>query len=85
MKLINCTQCGSVDLIRDDGYMVCKFCGSRYAIEKSDIGIKPSTISINSDIEVLLKKCRTDPKNAKKYANLILDIDPDNKDAYKYL
>ncbi len=85
MKLINCTQCGSGDFLRDGGYMICKFCGSRYAIEQGDIGVKESTISLNSDINALLQKCRKDPKNAKKYANLILDIDPDNLEALKYL
>ena len=40
-------------------------------------------ISLDSDIERLLQKCRTDPKNKKKYINLILDLDPDNTDVYK--
>ena len=40
-------------------------------------------ISLNSDIERLLQKCKTDPKNKQKYINLILDIDPDNTDVYK--
>ena len=42
-------------------------------------------ISLQSDIELLLDKCRRDPRNARKYANLILDIDPGNKDALQYL
>lgn len=40
-------------------------------------------ISLNSDIERLLNKCKTDPKNKRKYINLILDIDPDNTEIYK--
>ena len=40
-------------------------------------------ISLDSDIERLLQKCKTDPKNKKKYINLILDLDPDNTDVYK--
>ena len=85
MKLIRCIQCGSNELARDGGYMVCKYCNSRYAIEKDDIGIKESSIALGSDIEALLKKCRKDPRNARKYANLILDIDPDNDEALRYL
>lgn len=85
MKLIRCTQCGSNELYRDGGYMVCKYCNSRFAIEKDDIGVKESNIALGSDIEALLKKCRIDPRNAKRYANLILDIDPDNDEALKYL
>ena len=42
-------------------------------------------VSISEDIKRLLAKCRTDRKNARKYANLILDIDPNNKDALQYL
>ena len=52
MKLMRCTQCGSNELVRDNGYMVCKYCNSRYAIEKDDIGIKESSIELGSDIEV---------------------------------
>ena len=85
MKLIQCKQCGSGEFYRNNGYMICKFCNARYAIEQLDLGIKKSTIALNSDIEALLKKCKLDPKNARKYANLILDIDPDNDEALKYL
>ncbi|MBR3581403.1 MAG: TFIIB-type zinc finger domain-containing protein [Lachnospiraceae bacterium] len=85
MKLINCKQCNGGEFYRDNGYMVCKYCNARYAIEKEDLGIKESTIALNSDIAALLKKCRQEPKNARKYANLILDIDPDNDEALKYL
>ena len=44
-----------------------------------------SSIALEEDIAVLLKKCREDPKNARKYANLVLDIDPGNAEAKKYL
>ncbi len=85
MRLLKCKQCGSGEFYRADGFMVCKFCNAHYAIEKGDLGVKESTIELNSDIEELLKKCRKDPKNARRYANLILDIDPDNGEAPKYL
>ena len=85
MKLLKCEQCGGNDFHRDNGFMVCNYCNARYAIETSDIGIKQSSISLNSDIDTLLKKCRDDPRNARKYANLILDIDPTNHEAMKYL
>ena len=85
MRLIKCTQCGSDEFVRDNGFMICKYCGARFAVEKEDLGVRQSSISLDSDIEALLKKCRTDPRNAKRYANLILDIDPDNEEAYRYL
>ncbi len=85
MKLIQCEQCGGGEFYRDNGFMVCKYCNARYAIERGDLGVQESTISLNSDIDTLLKKCKQDKKNARRYANLILDIDPDNKEALKYL
>ena len=39
-----------------------------------------SQISVNSDVERLLEKCRTELWKARIYANLILDIDPGNQE-----
>ena len=44
-----------------------------------------SGISLDDDISRLLSKCKEDPLNAKKYANLVLDIDPHNVEALKYV
>ena len=44
-----------------------------------------SSIALDDDVARLLEKCRTDPRNARKYANLVLDIDPHNREALKYL
>ena len=44
-----------------------------------------SGIALDDDLVRLLAKCKADPKNARKYANLILDIDPDNEEALNYL
>ncbi len=60
--------------------------GTSFESENSlgkNLGNLTGGISLNSDIERLLQKCRTDPKNKRKYINLILDIDPDNTDVYK--
>ena len=40
---------------------------------------------LDDDVAKLLRKCRENPARARKYANLILDIDPDNPEALKYL
>ena len=85
MNLIKCKQCGGGEFYQENGYMVCKFCESRYAIEPEDIGKKESHIGVKTDVENLLEKCKTDPTNARKYANLVLDIDPNNIEALKYL
>ena len=44
-----------------------------------------SVIDVESDIQALLQKCRDDPLNRTRYASLILDIDPTNREARSYL
>jgi hypothetical protein len=34
---------------------------------------------------MLLRKCQDDPLQAKRYASLVLDIDPSNKEAARYI
>ena len=100
MEALVCRNCGANALLRKNNYMVCPYCDSRIAITKeerssglfggshhatlshSDVN---SSIALDDDIARLLKKCETDPRNARKYANLVLDIDPDNEEALKYL
>ena len=85
MKYLFCERCGANELRKDNEYMVCDFCGSKFIITIEDLDVKTSNISLGNDIKKLLEKCRTDPRNAKRYANLILDIDPFNEDALKYI
>lgn len=100
MEALICKSCGSNALVRKNDYMVCPYCDSRFVItrEERNSGLfggahratlshcdADSTIALDDDVRRLLDKCKIDPRNAKKYANLVLDIDPDNKEAYKYL
>ena len=69
---------------------MCEYCDSKYLFTAEDYNFygnskSISGISLGSDVEMLLQKCRMNPKNARKYANLVLDIDPDNVEALKYL
>ena len=84
MRKIICNSCGANEFRIVDGYRVCRFCGTKYALSSSDI-IGKSSIALYDDISRLLKKCSDDPANARKYANLILDIDPDNTEVIRYL
>ena len=54
-------------------------------MEPDDQAPKDSNIDLNSDVERLLDKCRTDPGNRRRYASLILDIDPTNAEAIQFL
>ena len=94
MKVLVCMQCGASDLQETNGVAICRYCGTRYTLSAEDCSSRSSVstskignsqIAIPDDVERLLQKCKKDPKNARKYANLILDIDPDNEEALTYL
>ena len=98
MKALICTSCGASKWKEEGEYRVCLHCGTKFEKTFEDrtriviSGIQPSVarhvdsvIAINDDVARLLQKCRSDPRNARKYANLILDIDPTNEEALKYL
>ena len=92
MKSITCKNCGATGLQARNGFWICEYCNSRFMITTEDYysdtpgkSSGPSGITVSSDVEMLLQKCRMNPRNARKYANLILDIDPTNKEALKYL
>lgn len=86
MQDIICKNCGGNQFREQNGYRTCIYCDTKYAIEfgeRKDGIIRG--ISLGDDIEMLLRKCRNDPKNAARYANRILDIDPSNTEALAYL
>ena len=95
MKELTCKNCGAGGLVARSGYLVCLYCDSKFLMTAEDFyssktggsgaSATNSGISLDSDVEMLLQKCRMNPRNARKYANLILDIDPDNEEALKYL
>jgi len=85
MKLLECNRCGSRELNEVDGYIVCAYCRSRFAPQADDLPTTDSAIGVADDITALLQRCRDDPANRRAYANLILDIDPTNREAAAYL
>lgn len=85
VKIIKCVRCGSPDLSEQGGYAVCAYCRSRFSLEADDLPRKESAISVQSDIDALLAKCQSDPVNRFRYASLVLDLDPTNSAAAKYL
>ena len=48
------------------------------------VNSQKTQLTIANDIEMLLRKCRTDPVNAQRYTSLVLDIDPKNAEARGY-
>ncbi|MBR5094564.1 MAG: TFIIB-type zinc finger domain-containing protein [Oscillospiraceae bacterium] len=85
MKKLECESCGSNDLIVENGYRVCRYCGTKHLIQPDEQPQSTATISLDSDVAALLQKCREDPARAARYAQLILEIDPGNAEAHRYL
>lgn len=92
MRGLICTQCGATGLVQQNGQWICSYCGTRFSPNQNywRPGNNPtaafqSQIAVNSDVQQLLQKCRQDPANARRYANLVLDIDPTNREAMQYL
>lgn len=85
MKSIKCEHCGGDEFFVKDGYRVCKYCKSTFVPSKEELPVKSATIGLNQDVQRLLDKCKLQPHKAKKYARLILEIDPNNKEAKSIL
>jgi hypothetical protein len=85
MRIIDCKSCGSSELYEEAGYIFCAFCRSRFVPDDGDIPKPASVIALESDVEVLLRKCVEDPSNRRRYISLILDIDPNNQQVRNYL
>lgn len=85
MKIMVCEMCGGGEFVDRDGYRVCQYCFAKYLLTPEDATQKRSSIALDNDILLLLQKCRDDPANARRYASLVLDMDPGNMEAVKYL
>jgi len=75
MNDIKCNNCGSGHFFNVDKTLICKYCDSMFVQEK---GMVETSISLDSDVNRLLDLIESDPLNTKRYANLVLDIDPTN-------
>ena len=85
MKAVECKNCGSNEMSYKEGYMVCAYCGTKHQVTGEDVTQHAFGVAMSDDVMDLLRKCAQEPYNARRYANLILDIDPFNKEALKYL
>ncbi len=85
MKVVTCKSCGSNDLYKEDGYYVCRYCGTKFIITSDDKPARESTIDLNNDVARLLQRRREEPARAKKCAERILEIDPNNEEAKRIL
>ena len=94
MKKLICDSCGGSSFKIQDGFRGCNYCGTQYELpfakkmtsqNNNNVSTPNTRIDINKDVQMLLEKCRRNPSNASRYANLILDIDPTNREALRYI
>lgn len=85
MRIFVCERCGGNDFRQEKGFRTCQYCNTSYVLTAEEIPQKLSNISLNDDIKSLLNKCKNDPTNARRYASLVLDIDPTNSEARRFL
>lgn len=85
MTFVDCAGCGSKELVEKDGIFVCAYCQTKNYSQANSTQMSGTSIAIASDIQALLQKCRNDPPNRRQFANLILDIDPTNLEAKRFL
>ena len=85
MRALLCDSCGSTELRVVDGFAICDYCRSRFVTNSEDLPAKQTQVTVSTDVQLLLEKCVSDPANRRRYANLILDIDPFNTEVHKYL
>ena len=83
MKVVQCKSCGSTELKKEGSYWICQHCGSKNYFTKDELPAHESEIALNDDVKRLLERWDNDPTNARKYAKLILQIDPNNERALR--
>ena len=68
-------------MYEENGFLVCRYCGTKHLLAKDEELHRESTISLEEDVKRLLKKSYEDPTKAKRYAERVLEIDPHNEEA----
>ena len=98
MKQLTCEMCGSTELVKQDGFFVCQTCGTKYSVEEAKKMMIEGTVEVQGTVQVdksnevntLLKRAfmfiergeEDDWEKAEEYFEKVLDIDPENPEAY---
>lgn len=81
----SCDKCGGNSFYTTATSVVCRYCNTEYPFYATQNHEGAMGIGVKNDVMILLQKCKADPRNSRRYANLILDIDPTNAEAKRYL
>ncbi len=95
MKQLTCEMCGSTDLIKQDGVFVCQSCGTKYSIEEAKKMMIEGTVAVSGTVKIddtervknFFKMASNaydagNKQEAENYCNKIIEIDPENADAW---
>ncbi len=85
MWQFTCENCGAKEYTLEKNNLICSYCHTRYKIQKGDPFSFGAKIDLVDDINMLVSKCIKEPHNAKRYANIILEMDPYNQFARRYI
>lgn len=96
MKRLTCEMCGSTDLIKQDGVFVCQTCGCKYSIEEAKKMMLEGTVEVKGTVKIdqtetlknslLMAQNSSKAQNykeAEKYANRVIEIAPQNAEAWE--
>ncbi len=94
MKALVCEMCGAKDMVKQDGYFVCQFCGMKYSPEEAKKMMIEGTVDVQGTVKVdnsaFVEKYLANARRAKekedweeveKYYNMVEQNAPNNMEA----
>lgn len=96
MKALTCDMCGSNDVLKQDGLFICQVCGTKYSVDEArrmmiegTVDISGSTVKVDHSESAkayyILAASAFSAKNyeeAEKYSTKVIEIDPENYEAW---
>jgi uncharacterized Zn finger protein (UPF0148 family) len=98
MKRLTCEMCGSNDLVKQNGMLVCQSCSTKYSVEEAKkmmiegtVDVSGSSVKIDTSDELenwyktaRMAKIENNAEKAQSFYNLILQKKPKDWEAYFY-
>ncbi len=97
MNQLKCELCGSNELVKQDGFFVCQFCGTKYSVEEARRMMVEGTVDVKGTVKVDNKdfverylqnarraRQKEDWEETEKYYNLVEQNEPTNIEAIFY-
>lgn len=95
MKALKCEMCGSNDVVKQDGLYVCQNCGTKYSVEEARKMMIEGMVEVQGTVKIdksnetdnLLQLAQeaissVNGEEAYSYANRVLEIEPNNAQAW---